>query len=65
MENLDHLTHIMLNVIFHALHDYLVYQENMQICNSHNLYLLHMNSSILTKCCNEYGNKVRLVKACK
>ena len=51
-------------VIFHALQDYFVYQENMHICNSHNLYLLHMNSSILRKHYVEYVNKVRLVKAC-
>jgi hypothetical protein len=60
----EFLTYIMLNVIFHALHDYFVYLENMYICNSHNLYLLHMNSSILRKCCVEYVNKMRLVKVC-
>ena len=58
------LTHIMLDIIFHALHDYFVYQENMHICNSHNLYLLHTKSSILRKRCVEYVNEVRLVKAC-
>jgi hypothetical protein len=54
----------MLDVIFYALHDYFVYQENMYIYNSYNLYLLHMNSSILRKRYAEYVNKVRLVKAC-
>jgi hypothetical protein len=34
----------------------------MHIYNSYNLYLLHMNSSILRKRCAEYVNKVRLVK---
>ena len=52
------------DVIFHALHDYFLYQENMHTCNSHNLYLLYMNFSILRKRCAEYVNKVRLVKAC-
>jgi hypothetical protein len=33
----------MLNVIFHTLHKYFMYQENKHICNSNNLYLLHMN----------------------
>jgi hypothetical protein len=41
------LTHIMLVIIFHALHDYFVY--HMYVCNSDNLYLLHMKSSILRK----------------
>ena len=52
----------MLNVIFHALHDYFLYQENMHIYNSHSLYLLHMNSSILRKRCVENVYKLRLVK---
>jgi hypothetical protein len=60
----EYLTHIMLDVIFHALHDYFIYQENMHICNSHNLYLLHINSSILRKHCIKYVNKARLVKIC-
>ena len=77
LENLDHLeflktrydlgeflTHIMLNVMFHALHDYFMFQENMYICNFHNLHLLHINYRILRKHCAEYVNKVRLVKAC-
>ena len=55
------LTHIMLNVIFYALHYYFVYQENMHICNSYNLCLLHKNSIILRKRCVECVNKVRLV----
>ena len=49
-------------LFFHELHNYFVYQENMHICNSYNLCLLHMNFSILRKCCAEYVNKVRLVK---
>jgi hypothetical protein len=52
----------MLDVTFHALHANFMCQENMQIYNSHSLYLLHMNSNILRKCCAEYINKVRLVK---
>jgi ABC-type uncharacterized transport system permease subunit len=60
----EFLTHIMLNVILYALHDYFVYQENMHICNSRKLYLQHMNFSILRKSCAEYVNKVKLVKAC-
>jgi hypothetical protein len=52
----------MLNVIFHALHVYFMYQENMHIYNSQSLYLLHMNSSILRKCYAEFVNKVRLIK---
>ena len=58
----EFLTHIMLDVIFHAFHVYFIYQENLHIYNSHSLYLLHMNSSILKKHCAEYVNKVRLVK---
>ena len=53
---------MMVVVIFYAMHDYVVYQENMHICNSHNLCLLYMNSSILRKYCTKYVNKVRLVK---
>jgi hypothetical protein len=52
----------MLNVIFYALHVYFVYQKNIHINNSHNLYLLHMNYSILRKHCVENVNKVRFVK---
>jgi hypothetical protein len=45
----EFLTHIMLDVIFHALHVYFMYQENMYIYNFYSLYLLHMNFSILRK----------------
>jgi hypothetical protein len=45
----EFLTYIMLDIIFHALQNYFMCQENMHICNSHNLYLLHMNSNILKK----------------
>ena len=34
----------------------------MHLCNSHNLYLLHMNSNILKKCRAKYVNKVGFVK---
>jgi hypothetical protein len=47
----EFLTHIILDVIFHELHNCFMYQENMHICNSHNLYLLHMNYSILRRRC--------------
>ena len=60
----EFLAHIMLDVIFHTLHNYFIYQKNMHICNSHSLYLLHISSIILRKHYAEYVNKVRLVKTC-